>query len=746
MSVTLLINGIDKTSIVKIGSASFTQPVRGQRGTSRFILQNLPTDSFYTPVEGQSVVWKDSSAIVFQGTIDTFEVTPLIQSGGGYLYTVTAVSLEQRFDKRFVTRAFASGTTCGAIITSIMATELADEAISVGSISAGETLAISKLYDHARISDVFTELASLCDNFTWYIDPADGKLYFAARTTTAAPFTVLNANVLALTNPTANTSRSEYRNRQHVKISESNLLPDTETFSGDDVTTTFNVSKPIRDLISITLTTGVPMIAVGTFNSTPSDGDAIQVGGWQYTFVQTMPEPLNLGYFTQAVNYVLIGRGNLGTLLADTVTNLVACLMDNGDGKGTFYSSTSGKNQALSTAVDSGSFTITVESLPGATASAMALNSFTSAFTWAAPTQEAVDGASASQTFAERSNIQSGGGQYQWVYDAGGTAIEEAAGGTPPTSEEKLIIVYKPIGFGTVTVDDPAEQAVRAAAEPGSGIYENLAIREDLLTIDAGIAAATALLNANETMTQRITFDTDTTGLLPGQYVAINDTALNVNDSYLIQSVTGSIVPAASGHYWRYRVVAVSGTQTTIEGWAALANKGTPGGVHGDSSGSNRRADAAKAAPLFGQANFGIADDTVGENVGAKYVAVLDEGVPYIGWVTFKDAPTTAVTKLDIFYSNDGGTTWATILPSANKIEIPTGTGPHRLPIDAFLNINFKPPTTSPAATPGTLLRLDSLQAGGATDVLVYIRWKPSGVRGATASGSFPIGMWISAL
>ncbi len=113
MAITLLINAVDMTSAVKLDSASFNQPVRGQRGTSRFTLLNLPTAAFYTPVEGQSVVWKDGSAIVFQGTIDTFEATPIVPSGGGYEYAVTAVSLEQRFDKRFVTRAWPAGTDCG---------------------------------------------------------------------------------------------------------------------------------------------------------------------------------------------------------------------------------------------------------------------------------------------------------------------------------------------------------------------------------------------------------------------------------------------------------------------------------------------------------------------------------------------------------------------------------------------------------------------------------------------------------
>jgi hypothetical protein len=739
MSVTLLINAVDKTADCLVGSAQFTQPVRGFRGTSKFTIRQLPTGPSYTPVRGHSVQWKDGSVVVFRGTIDTFDKKPMVETGGGFFYEITAVSPEQRIDKRFVTRAFASGTTCGAIVASIMATELATEGISVGNIDDGATLTIPKVYDHARISDVFSELASLSDDYTWYIDPADGLLYFQARTTTAAPFSVTDGDVQASTGAFVSFSRSEYRNRQHVKISESNLVPEVQTFSGDGATDSFTLNKSIREIVSIRITTATSSQIVGTFNSTPSDGDAIVIGGWQYMFVDVMPPPAT-GFFTQAVNFVLIGRGNLGTLLEDTVDNLVAAIMDSGEGKGDYYSPTTIKNQAVSACTETGTppttFEITVTSNPGYTLDTL---SSTASFTWGTPT-EVDSGTSSFQSFVERSESTTGAAEYQWTYDLGGTTIEQLPGNTPPQAGELLVVEYKPIGFGTVTVDDIAEIEARATAEGGSGIYENLAIREDILTMDAGIAAATALLLANINMTERVTFDTDVTGLFPGQYVAINDTALGVNSSYLIQSVTATIIPAATGHYWRYRVLAVSGTQTTIEAWAALANKGSPNGI-GKAAGGHKTSPqeiaAAKETTLgFWFANFGLDDDTVGTNYTKKKVPITIDGAAYSGWVTvdrLADAGSDS-TVIDILSSDDKGETWTSIFGpnNADKIVIPatvTGTdqdvnfeaNPRIREITNFKNVSLKR---------GWMLRPDVLQGGGATDIHIWIVGKPSGSRG----------------
>jgi hypothetical protein len=262
------------------------------------------------------------------------------------------------------------------------------------------------------------------------------------------------------------------------------------------------------------------------------------------------------------------------------------------------------------------------------------------------------------------------------------------------------------------------------------------------LTLDAGIAAATALLTANSDMTERITFDTDTSGLLPGQYVAISDTALNVSGSYLVQSVTGTIIPARSGHYWRYRVLAVSGTQTTIEAWAALANKGSPNGLGGGGSSNKpspqQQTGSTTPTPSFWELNFGIDDDTVGTDPISKYAVVKAEGRLFMGYVTVNTlaAEGSVDTIIDVEFSDDKGETWTSLfVPSAGNIYniiIPaeaSGTdqdvnyvaNPRVREIGNFADINLKK---------GWITRLNVLQSGGATGIAVYLAGKPSGTRG----------------
>jgi len=741
MAVTLKINGTNRNSHCITSKPTFSLPLQGQRGSSTFTLKALAGDS-YAPSEGNAVEWLDDGVSVFQGTIDTYTKKPIGLTGGFY-YQVTAVTLEQRLDKRFVTRSFAAGLTTGAIVADILGNEAATESISAGNISAGITLSSAKLYDHARISDVFTDLAGLNSDFIWYIK--DGALNFEVRTTTAAPFTVSDADLLRQGNPATSFSRSEYRNRQHVKISETNLVANREQFLGDGATSSFTLANAIREIVGISLTNAVSSAAAGTFTGNPSPNDYVIVGDHTYIFKSSTADPFNIGDMSLNFAFSFTVFVLIGATAADTAANLVSAV-NGGSGRGEVYSQYAVANTIASLSLVS--LTLTVTGLPGANSNGLNLQASSASFSWAGSAAGGSDGGLATQTFSESS--QAGTGNYQWTYDAGGNTITLAAGALPPPTGETVLVQYKPVGFGVVTVDDPVEIATRALAEQGSGIYENIAIREDLLTVDEGAAAAQALLDSYGQIAQRIPFSTDTFGLLPGQLVTINSTKLGINGNFLIQSVDGVAVgPNHFRQHFRYNVIAVTGTkpQTSVGFFNALANASGPSGaVSNTGSGGTGTTVENKVPGVAGddaqigwELNFGIDDDTVGTDVISKFAPFKGDGQAYTGYVTIDRLGTTE-TVIDALFSADKGATWNSLFGpnDGDKIVIPAAFGDQDVNFDANPRVREITNFAENAIKKGWIARLDVLQSGGATGIEIYLRGKPSGVRGTQLTYAGP--------
>lgn len=425
----------------------------------------------------------------------------------------------------------------------------------------------------------------------------------------------------------------------------------------------------------------------------------------------------------------------IGPTASDTVANLADAINANPDTSGASFSSYAVSNPSV-VASASGT-TLTILGIPGQSSDGTPIATGGSILGTIGTPTGGVDGGVSPQSVAESSNPESVA--YQWTYQAGGDTISLGAGQLPPATGETIFVEYKPVGFGIVTVDSPAEIASRATAEGGSGIYENLAIREDLLTVDEGTGAAQALLASYGQIAQRISFVTDTYGLLPGQVVFISSDKLGVTGEFLIQSVQGTAVgPNFNRQHFRYSVVAVTGTrpQTAVGTFAALANAS---GVSGAVSAVGSSAKSPAIVPGLGGAaatagwrlNFGIDDDTAGVDPIGKFAPFTGDGQAFTGYVTVERIGP-AETIIDVLFSSDFGENWTSLFGTnnANKIIIPAeyldqdiywGENPRVREITNFAENAIKK---------GWIARLDVIQSGGATGIEVYLEGKPSGARG----------------
>ena len=137
--------------------------------------------------------------------------------------------------------------------------------------------------------------------------------------------------------------------------------------------------------------------------------------------------------------------------------------------------------------------------------------------------------------------------------------------------------------------------------------------------------------------------------------------------------------------------------------------------------------------------NFGLATDAVGTNAASRYAVVLTKSTPVAGWYTVvtpsPNGPPTNDSQFDILFSTDNGATWTTIFTNSGaNIIIPQLTAS---PGDFNANPRQKKfaGTDAPSGylwsgTPvfpvGTILRVDSLQAGGAANILLVLELAPS--------------------
>ena len=430
----------------------------------------------------------------------------------------------------------------------------------------------------------------------------------------------------------------------------------------------------------------------------------------------------------------------IGATAADTAANLVAAVTI-GTGAGSLYSLYA--TVGLVATVSLSGLTLTTSGLPGENSNGLNLQSVSSAFSWDAAASGGTAGGVATQTFAESSNISSGA-SYQWEYTTGGTTLSQTAGQTPLAAGETLFVEYQPIGFGVVTVDNRTEIAARQAAEGGSGIYENITIRTDLLTTDDGVAAAQTLLANNDSMVDTVQIDTDVSGLLPGQYASIDDVAMNDSGNFTIQQVVGTVMVQNGVDVFRYSITAVSSTQpqTPVAMFAALANTGSPTGLSGSGSSASGSGNS-KSSPSVPVAiadpsnsstgfalNFGVDDDTVGENVAGKYAPITADGVPFEGMVTIKElAPFPAINSIfDVLFSSDFGASWTSMLPVDGKIVITNEAiaGSQDSNFAANPRIRMITNFAGQALKKGWLARLDSLQGAGAQGLEFWIHGQPS--------------------
>ena len=239
--------------------------------------------------KGEAVVILDPDGNrIFGGVVNDPQVGRLSPEGQ-LLHPIGCADNHYFADKRLVAESYLD-KTCGFIVDDIFDNYLDEEGITIGNIDLGATV-VEAVFNYVRVSDCFDAMAEKA-GFTWFIDE-NKALYFQARDTTAAPWTLTSADVIKGSGLLSG-ANDLYRNRQFIRGGKATTAQQTETFTGDAVRVAFTVGYSIVSVPTVTVdavgqTVGIKGIdtakdcywsksdATIVFDTAPPNADAVVI-------------------------------------------------------------------------------------------------------------------------------------------------------------------------------------------------------------------------------------------------------------------------------------------------------------------------------------------------------------------------------------------------------------------------------------------------------------------------------------
>uniref|UniRef100_A0A6M3IX09 Uncharacterized protein n=1 Tax=viral metagenome TaxID=1070528 RepID=A0A6M3IX09_9ZZZZ len=199
---------------------------------------------------------------LFTGFIDYPTRQRIAPDDNSLYWAIQCMDNSYLAEKRIAAESYTA-QTAGFIVDDLFDKYLAEEGVTIGSIEAGPTIA-EMIINYSQVSKAFDTLAAR-SGFIWRIDNAK-KLWFTARTTTVAPFSIVASDITR--DPGIESSLAEatpfYRNRQYIRAGQATTtVLQTETRKGDGVAVAFVMGYPLASL-----KVGVDAITVGGANQT----------------------------------------------------------------------------------------------------------------------------------------------------------------------------------------------------------------------------------------------------------------------------------------------------------------------------------------------------------------------------------------------------------------------------------------------------------------------------------------------
>lgn len=267
----------DRSTYLHLASdQTFTLTLR-QRGTANLTLI-VPAGDPYAPTTGTQCFLYDQNAagstLVFAGTIDTWEITWMGEKGY-HLVKLTLVSFEQCFDALLVPPQSFFYQPAEDIFRALLASIAGGVPVVPGNIVAPTIVNVLQC-NWDRLSDIFDQLATAA-GCIWGVDLANLSVFLQPESANPSPFTLQMSDVVWESN-TYDVDRTNFRNRQIIRISLDAFSQSSELFAGNGSQTSFTMMRPVDTVTFAWLTYNRQNTALGIFSGDPVDGDTVTIG------------------------------------------------------------------------------------------------------------------------------------------------------------------------------------------------------------------------------------------------------------------------------------------------------------------------------------------------------------------------------------------------------------------------------------------------------------------------------------
>ncbi len=312
MAITLKINTVDKTSLVRWESIQKEQVSTKEPDTLSFDIINYPAKT-YRPVLGDDVKLYDTdgTTIIFGGIIVNTEekVEGLVK-----YFAVQCKDYTHTLDRKLVTKNYTNQTV--AYIVNDIITTYTSGFTNTSTTDTTNIIAIS--FNYLTVSEALKKLASTVGNFSWYVD-YNKDVHFYQNSSVSAPFGLTDTSANFIWDSLVFTADiSQLRNHIILRGGTTNGTEYTDQKIADGQQNTFFVGYDLYDYVFYkrqatppTATFTVTIASPAVFTKT-AHGLSV---GTILTFTTTGALPTGLSI---ATNYFIVSTPTADTFTVST--------------------------------------------------------------------------------------------------------------------------------------------------------------------------------------------------------------------------------------------------------------------------------------------------------------------------------------------------------------------------------------------------------------------------------------------
>lgn len=525
------IGDVDRTEFVRDEATCSFNLTSQQPGLASLQLVFPPEVDPFTPACGNHFeifeTFEDSDPVrVYAGLIEDLEIG-FINDDGWHTINISVAGLEKMLDGILVPESSFTQVAAQDIVTTLMANAASQftRGVAIGTIVAPTLL--TRAYDgKSSLWQALTQIATDA-NCVVYIDPADVGLYMHGRTQRVSPFTITSPDILTQQDGQSTIrwkqSKSDFRDRQSIQLSNLVMPSNSQNFDGDGGTTQFTLDNPASQVIGAALTTAVAATGTGTFSDVTSDGDTFSI----ISFYSPPIAPPDYFSVTTLDNTVF-GQFLIGANANEMAANFADAINANPANAGITYSAATFANQQVTATASGPTVTLKAKTL-GTQGNSIELATTAANFTW---TADALTGG-AIGVFLQQSVGVLGSGAADVYYTPGTPDILMQV--APEAGAALQINYFRPSG-NLINGSNNANVDLNIGTQ-----WASMHPRDVKMPADA-IQQMGAVLAAYSTMPAQFSCETFKTGIQPGvlQLVDVDFpifAAALINGNWLVQEI-----------------------------------------------------------------------------------------------------------------------------------------------------------------------------------------------------------------